>query len=112
MRASVRMSSERCNSPVRTLAPDRLPLTGRRGLSTPICTCGTSSLPSSVSTTTPVAPVRPRLRSAMTRRTVPESSPAAATACCTSITAWNSSVSSRISCSASLRSVMSYSVPR
>ena len=54
MRASVRMSSERCSSPVRTLAPDRLPFTGSRGLSTPIRICGTSSLPSSVSTTTPV----------------------------------------------------------
>ena len=97
---------------MRTAAPDRLSATLSRGLSVPIVTWGTSSSPSSTSITTPVAPVSPRLRSAITRMTVAESSPAAATACWTSMTAWNSSVSSRISSSASFRSVMSNSVPR
>ncbi len=75
-------------------------------------TWGTSSSPSIVSITAPLAPVSRWLRSAITCRTVCESSPAPATACCTSMTAWNSSVSIRISASASFRSVMSNSVPR
>jgi hypothetical protein len=112
MRGSLQASSERCSSPVRMESPLRLPFTGRRGASAPMETWGTSSSPSIVSITAPLAPVRRWLRSAITCRTVCESSPAAATACCTSMTAWNSSVSIRISASASFRSVMSNSVPR
>ena len=99
MRVSVRTSSERCSSPVRTPTPDRLPLSRSRGALDPDPDLRAPARRlRAVSTTTPVAPVSARLRSAITRMTVAESSPAAATACCTSITAWNSSVSSRISC--------------